>query len=330
MANGNGLTVIERESQLIEQASRYSFIQAYKQLCELAIIQKLDAAKKVRIRPNLAMSYARSEVVAIVKEMQSETDFVYFLEVNLMGLYGQNSPLPKFFTEEIIQAQKKELHASRIFIDVIHQRLYQLYFEAKTKYAGHLQKPVQHQLYEFMFSMIGFKGEQWLTYFPDPAFIINNINLFRHQKGTVSGLKSLLSRLFDNAAVEIMQCQQRTLVLPLSQRSKLGVDASSLGGCALLGHKLKEKQSKLVIQITPLSDKQFDYWINHDKHWRSLQYLIRYFLIQPFVVELRVKTENSQNYELSLSNEKNIQLGRNTWLSAKKEQTLIEAQLRLQ
>ncbi|OUL58193.1 type VI secretion system baseplate subunit TssG [Pseudoalteromonas ulvae] len=330
MANANGLTVIERETQLIEHASRYSFIQAYKQLCELATVQKHDAAKKVRIRPNLAMSYARSEVVAIVKEMQNESEFIYFLEVNLMGLYGQNSPLPKFFTEEIIQAQKKELHASRIFIDVIHQRLYQLYFEAKTKYSGHLQQSVQHQLYEFMFSMIGFKGEQWLRYFPDPAFIINNINLFRHQKGTVSGLKSLLSRLFDNATVEIKQCQQRTLLLPIVQRSQLGVDSLSLGGCALLGHKLKEKQSKLLIVISPLSEKQFDHWVNHDQHWQSLQYLIRYFLIQPFVVELRIKTENSRNYELSLSNSKNIQLGRNTWLSAKEEQVLIEAQLRLQ
>ena len=42
-------------------------------------------------------------------------------------------------------------------------------------------------VYEFMFSMVGFKDELWLRKFPEPALILRNINIIRHQKGTVAG-----------------------------------------------------------------------------------------------------------------------------------------------
>jgi type VI secretion system protein ImpH len=302
-----------KEQDLIDKASHYSFIQAYRLLCDLVIAQKSDPLQCVRIRPALHLSVSSSQVQAITKAQRQELS-VYTLEVNFAGLYGQDTPLPRFITEELMQAQAQDKSSARLFLDLIHQRLYQLYFKAQTKNLAFIQQDGSQQLHDFMLSMVGFRDRQWLADFPDQAFILRNINLFRHQKGTAAGLRQLIKQLFPKSNVTIDQCSMRWLRIPVQQRLGIGTQGNSLGQQTLLGRKMIETLAKVTIVVGPVQPKQYRHWVINEKNWRSLQWLVRYFLGQPLVVDILFDVDNKGEFNCQLSTKDNFRLGQNTWL----------------
>lgn len=304
------------EHELLNNASKYSFIEAYKLLCEYVQAQRLDPIHLVRLRPVLGLSHGRTQVVSIEKEIRSDNSFIYFINVNLPGLYGNSSPLPKFFTEELTQAAHKEHNEARLFLDLIHQRLFQLLFAAKTQHLPHFAKNGKKTIHDFMFSMIGFRDQAWLSRFPDPAFILRNIHLFRHQKGTAVGLRLLLADLFKRADIKVQQFVPRWLSIEAEQQLSLNRQANQLGVSALLGHKMQEAQAKLIIHISPISADEYNYWCINKTNWWALKELVKYFANQPLLIDLAIEIEPENKFDLTLehSSEQGFALGRNTWL----------------
>ena len=70
------------EQQLLQDATRYSFVDAYKQLCELVREKNLDPIQVIRIRPVLGLQHARTQVVSVTKQQSLGVDDLYFLNVN--------------------------------------------------------------------------------------------------------------------------------------------------------------------------------------------------------------------------------------------------------
>lgn len=333
--NGHRYRVVEQD--LLDNAARYPFIQAYKLLCECVLAQKKDPLHIVRIRPVLGLTLPRSEVSQVIKQ-ERDGALLYFLDVNIAGIYGHGSPLPKFFTEELIQDDLKENNNARLFLDLLHQRLYQLLYQVRTRQLPQFNLEDKNALYQFMFSMVGFRDEAWLSTFPDPAFILRNINIFRHQKGSAAGLRLLMKKLFSQSQVRIQQCHQRWFHIPRQQRLGLGQQAHQLGESTLLGSKMKEAQAKVVVHISPVSPKEYDYWVNSQKHWRGLKSLLHYFIGQPLIIELNMEIEYASKFRMNLGKETSFVLGRNTWLlgsldsqnkTAKEEPATLAASLRL-
>jgi type VI secretion system protein ImpH len=317
------------EQELLSNASKYTFIEVYKILCELAISSKLDPIQVVRIRPVLGLQRARTQVVSVTKQQDPELPLLYFLDVNLPGLYGNASPLPKFFTEELVQASHKDQNQTRVFLDLIHQRLYQLLFAASTQPLPHYGENGRKSLYDFMFSMVGFKDDIWLQNFPDPAFILCNINIIRHQKGSVIGLKNLMQNIFSKVQVDIQQCVVRQVNIRGRQQLGLNKQANKLSFNAVLGGTTEDIQSKIIVSIAPVAAKEYKKWCLTPKYWSALQNLIRYFVGQALLVDLRIDviTNNSMAFTL-LANEQ-FALGRNTWLNQDDQRKLMTAPLTL-
>jgi len=331
MANQHGLSNTLVEKLLLEKAANFSFIQAYKLLCEFLLEQGLDPVSMIRLRPYLGLSLERTEVKSIRKVENESGSPLYYLDVNLPGLYGQSSPLPKFFTEDLMASASKDQHASRIFFDLIHQRLYQLLFEAKTSLLAHLKPDGVDDLHEFMLTMAGLRDAKWLTHFEDRAFILRNINLFRHQRGTAYGLKLLLENLFVDANVVVKQCMSRWLNVSRNQIFRLGEQASDLGESSLLGGKFKDTLSKLTVDVVSVSAIEYKKWVLTEKNWIGLRQMIQFFIGQVLVVELNFKITGCEEFSLPLNAEDNQQLGKNTWLNKSKNssQKALDSSLRL-
>ena len=301
--------------ELLKNASKYSFLEAYKLLCESVQAQRLNPLHVIRIRPVLGLSHGRTQVVSIEK-VEQEGRSLYFLNVNLPGLYGSNSPLPKFFTEELIQASHKEQDEARLFLDLIHQRLYQLVFAAKAQHLPHYLDDGKQNIHDFMFAMAGFRNQSWLAKFPNRAFILRNLNLFRHQKGTAAGLKRLLTDLFEKAEIKVVEFVPRWLSIQAHQQSALNQQACQLGVNALLGDKMQEAQAKLRIEISPLSAKEYNFWCINEGNWHALKELVQYFVAQPLLIDLQIEVEPEGKFDLMLQHQDSsgFALGRNTWL----------------
>ncbi|ABM01897.1 hypothetical protein DUF1305 [Psychromonas ingrahamii 37] len=314
------------EQELLRNATQYSFIEVYKLLCELALSNKLNPLHAIRIRPVLGLQHARTQVVSVTKQDQPS---LYYLNVNLPGLYGNGSPLPKFFTEELIQASHKDQNQTRLFLDIIHQRLYQLLYAANTQQSPHYLDQGRKNVYQFMLAMIGFKEASWLKDFPDQAFILRNINIIRHQKSTVVGLQKLLQNLFKKAQVSIEQCVNRDVSIAEGQKLALNQQANQISFSAVLGGKMQDIQSKIIVSISPLSAKEYKQWCLTPEYWDALQNMIKYFIGQPLLVDLQIDVVADTKFNLSLVPENEFSLGRNAWLKSSNTKQHITASIKL-
>ena len=82
------------ETQLLHNPGRYSLVQVYRVLCALVADAGGDPLHQIRLRPLLAMGLPRAEVHSIKKVQLADEQQVYWVDVNLAGLYGQQSVLP--------------------------------------------------------------------------------------------------------------------------------------------------------------------------------------------------------------------------------------------
>jgi type VI secretion system protein ImpH len=317
------------EQELLRDATRYSFLEVYKQLCDIAIENKLNPIQVIRIRPGLGLQHARTQVISVTKQENPGVDVLYFLNVNLPGLYGNSSPLPKFFTEELVQASHKDQNQARMFLDLIHQRLYQLLYDGRTQQLPYHAPTGEKNLYDFMFSMVGFKDELWLKRFPDRAFILRNINVLRHQKGTVAGLKKLMQSIFFAADITIEQCCSRQVNIARSQQLGLNAQGNQVSTNAILGNKATDIQAKIILSIMPISVEQYTKWCLTPNYWLALQNLIKYFVGQALLVDLRMSVIADKTLALNLAPKNQFALGKNTWLAHSQSNAHVVAPLTL-
>lgn len=93
----------------------------------------------VRIRSKLSLAFPSSDVDRI-EEIQTDGEFSHFLlTVNFLGLYGVSSPLPTFYTEDLMDEAAEDESVTREFVDIINQRLFSLLVESWKKYRQFVQ-----------------------------------------------------------------------------------------------------------------------------------------------------------------------------------------------
>ena len=68
------------------------------------------------------------------EQIELDADGRYRIEANFFGLYGVTSPLPTFYTEDLIDEMRQGHSAGRDFVDILHAALYPLLFRAWEKH----------------------------------------------------------------------------------------------------------------------------------------------------------------------------------------------------
>ena len=104
---------------LLKNSKRYSFFQAVK-LLETAYSQNVPTGRQgplnqetIRFLANPSLSFPSSDIEAISENKEFPDVFPPFqMTVNFLGLYGPSSPLPTFYTEEIIRIDQDESHVT--------------------------------------------------------------------------------------------------------------------------------------------------------------------------------------------------------------------------
>ncbi|WP_043302465.1 type VI secretion system baseplate subunit TssG, partial [Burkholderia humptydooensis] len=124
------------EPVLLGEAKHFAYFQAIRLLRRIvrerrdAAACRPDARMPIHTRPNLALSFPDTDIERIDKA----EDGGYRVVANFFGLYGVSSPLPTFYTEDLIDEAFKGRHAARSFLDVLHRALYPLLFDAWLKH----------------------------------------------------------------------------------------------------------------------------------------------------------------------------------------------------
>jgi len=316
MAAETGTATAAVKEQLLAHGERYAYFQAVRLLRLLCEADGV-ATGRLRTRPRLDLSFPETDIDRI----EPLPGGGYRITANFFGLYGVASPLPTFYTEDLLDEQREGRHASRDFLDIIHYALYPLLFDAWSKYR--LQRRILEEddsrLENLLYAFVGLDDPAMRAELPFSADLLRYAGLFNQRPRSALGLQTLLADAFAPALVEIESCVPVTVPIPDDQRLALGVQGHCLGENAYLGAEIDDVSSHLLIRLSELSEELFHRLLPGETDYRRLRFLVDYYLTDPLTVtvELRLRGGEARTAALGGGDETTqwSRLGLDTWLA---------------
>jgi type VI secretion system protein ImpH len=329
MAGKTGRQIPNIKKRLLDKGSDFSFIQAYR-LLKYSILQEEGTAldeseidKRIFVHPQLSLTYPESDVNKI-DELSSNH---FLMEVTFLGLYSSSSPLPTFYTEDLLYEQSEDKSVSRDFLDIINFPLYQTFFKSWSKYRL-FYSIIEHanlDTLQRLYCLIGLEGEKIREKIESPFSLLRYIGLLTHFPKSAESLKSLLSDALDEPTIKIIQCIPRIAKLPEDQRFTLGISGNSLGNDSFIGTETIDRMCKFRVQAGPFGSDAFHRLLPDKSFFHKMKQLINFYIDQSFIWDFKIFLKGDSIQTTILGNNKWSHLGWNTWLFSTKFQMKDES-----
>lgn len=293
---------------LLDHGNRYAFFQAMR-LLRQRVSDDQALRDSVRVRPNLSLAFPDTDLQTVVRDTEGR----YHIEANFFGLYGVTSPLPTFYTEDLIQEAMQGHSATRDFIDILHASLYPLLFRAWEKYRIWVAIGEQRdtQRLQQLYSLIGIAGAaEWEDDARELLPYAGNLSFFPR---SALGLEGLLRGMLNGLTVRVEPCVTRAVSIPESALTLLGSQTSVLGETSLLGQQVRDCAGNLDIVIGPMSADHFHALLPGAQRHRRISRAILWYLPSPLRCELQLWLHPDERRCASLGQGWQ-RLGCNTWL----------------
>jgi type VI secretion system protein ImpH len=319
VAGEDGKQTAYLKEQLLSEGHRFSFIQVVRFI--LFLLSRETAAdtdvssllKRIRTRPDLSLSFPETDVTS-VKLMPGQPSR-FSITATFLGIYGTASPLPTFYTEDLLQEQAQDRSVSRDFIDLFNTRLYALYFAVWSHYrlfykiCESRDAEALHRLY----CLIGFEGPALRDSLDDSYGLIRFTGLLTQLVRSAEGLQVLLADIIGEE-VEIEQGIERTAQIPEDQRLYIGQGGNTLGETTYLGREIADRMGKFRIRIGPLSGESFTKVLPDKPLFQNICSLIRTYMDQPLIWDADIALAREDLAVARLGFDTWSQLGFNTWI----------------
>lgn len=313
MAGQAGAAMPALKDDLRARASSYSYFQAIRLLRRAGV-------SNIRVRPHLSLGFPDNDIERIERMRGAEaggSQDAYRVTANFFGLYGVSSPLPTFYTEDLLDDEREGRHARRDFFDILHGSLYPQLFDAWRKYRLQI-RVVEDQDPEALDTLYAFAGlgsaAQRESLAPEAGSLLRHLNLFAQRTRSVLGLQTLLADAFAPATVEVESCVPQWVPIPDDQRLRLGLQAHALGETCPLGMQLEDCDNLLRVVIGELPEALFQQLLPGAEGHRRLQFLVRFYLTRPLQVAVELKLRHDQGRTARLGAPVWSRLGLDTWL----------------
>lgn len=270
-------------------------------------------AGKLRIRPDLNIDYPQSDIEQI---NSLPADKGYEILTTFFGLYGVASPLPGFYTEELLDEEWEDRAAKRDFLDVIHQHLYPLLYKAWLKYRFS-HNAVEHEgdgYWEIIYSLLGLPAE-FREKGGKSSAVIKYAGIINQRPKTQAGLQTILQDYLAPVKVVIEPCVHRKVRIPRHQRSVVSEVNNTLGTDCLIGEQVDDRGGKYNICIGPLNSEQFQNILNSAERFAFVRSICQLFLVQPLQNDIVLKLEKGAVKPICLGQSAYSSLGQTTWLA---------------
>ncbi|ANW22857.1 protein ImpH/VasB [Vibrio coralliilyticus] len=304
-----GLDQTEVREQLLSQPHRFSYIQAMRLLT--AGLPESD--KNIRSRSALSLGFSANELADLTVEDEKITLTTYTL-----GLYGIASPLPSFYTEELLEESRQDEDVQRDFLDLLVEPIYQQYFKAWQKYRllPWLVERNDCEQSSRLFSLLGNSRS-----FSDPqdeydAYeLLPYAGLFSQIRRSANSLKSLVQALVGNkASVSVMQWVPKWVDIPPEQHCLLGDMNNQLDGYCYLGSQIQDCSNNIQISIRTMDYGLFISFLPDGVKYQKLLRTLRKYLHENLDISLQLDFERTQDTRTALGNDRSGLLGLNSSL----------------
>lgn len=308
------------KERLLNEGPRFSYVQVARLLRYVIARESVsppderELESRLRVRPDLSLAYPESDVNH-VEEIPGAPSR-YSIEATFLGLYGASSPLPTFYTEDLLHERVDDHSVTRDFLDVLNSPLYTLYFRIWSKYRL-LHRIVENpdaKTLERIYCLLGLGGETLRDQIPDPFGLLRYSGLATHFPRSAEGLRAMLSDRFAEPSLRIEQCVTRVAFIPSDQRTVLGKTCNRLGKDTLLGTEITDRMGKFRVHLGPAGSETLHRFLPDRPDYGEMTGLIRFYLDQPLDWDLEITLVGSEIQPACLGSSTWSQLGWNTWV----------------
>ena len=300
------------EEKLLAQGDEFSFYQSHR-LLRLLLKREGLSSDLLRTLPDLSLAFPETDIQSI----DAIPTGGYRVTANLLGLYGATSPLPNFYTEDLIDERQLDAHGQKAFIDMFNQTLYPLLFSAWIKSRVHLRMIEEGEdlVSEILSSFLGFT--RCFSVKNDLPEIMRPFAgiIFQNPK-SLQGLKTILSGCFPVASVDIIQQDLQKVDIAPDQHLLLGQQNHSLGVEAHIGQEVNCRSGNLTIKLNELDLNTFRNLLPNGDWFDILKSVVRYYLDQPLNIMLTLSLHPDHMIPAQLSMGEWSMLGYDTWVGA--------------
>jgi len=241
------------------------------------------------------------------------------LQVRLFGLLGPNGPLPIHITE---YARERLRHAGDPtlvrFLDLLHHRFIALFYRAWAQAQPHVNRdrPRDDRFAIYVGAFLGLSPAtlRQRDALPDLAKFFHVGALIRPARNA-DGLVAILQHYF-RVPVQIQQFVGHWMELGPRERTHL-TSSAVLGGGAVLGGRVWDRQHKFRIRLGPLSRTEYEAFLPGGPMLRKLVAWVRLYLGFELEWDVRLLLDRQQVRRLDLGG--GARLGWTTWLGRRAE-----------
>lgn len=307
------------KKELVREPYSYSFFQVLRLLRKLmgsSAQDNVQDGRGIKVRPELSLRFPASDVSAI--DMDSDNGERYVVTATFLGLYGSSSPLPTFYTEDLLEEASEDETVSRDFIDILNQHLYELLYSCWTKYRIFV-KVVEEQdkaVIERLFCLLGLGNETLRGQIPNEHRLLRYLGLVTQHPRSALALKTMLSDALQGVTIDIEPCMPRRAKIPDDQRCSLGVSGTTLGVDSYMGTEILDRSGKFRITLGPVSRTQFMSLLPGQDMHSLLVFLTDFYISGSLEYDMELRLAGGQMSPVCLGDPESARLGWNTWIFA--------------
>ncbi|KFE54512.1 type VI secretion system baseplate subunit TssG [Pseudomonas syringae] len=294
---------------LLDDSGDFGFFQALR-LLRLRFPSDKSFAENVRVRPRLGLGFPQRDI----EQIELGEDGRYRIEANFFGLYGVTSPLPTFYTEDLIDEQLQGHSAGRDFLDILHAALYPLLFRAWEKHRIWIDITERRDVKSLrqLQAFIGVADAR--PELRDQSLdLLQYAGLFNQHPRSALGLQQLVKAVLNDGSVEVVPCVETRLRIDRPARTYLGMQCGVLGEDSLLGREVMDRSGMLDIRLTSLSAQRFHDLLPGQALYQKLERVVVLYLQTPLHSRLVMMLAPQEQRCASLGQGWQ-QLGLDTWL----------------
>lgn len=316
----------ESKSEIIEKllskSSSFSFVQAIRLLLHTVSSNHTDdisrpdfLEKHVRIRPELSLRFPGTDITKI--EKTGDSPLRYLITATFLGLYGTSSPLPTFYSEDLIEEFKDEKSIKREFIDILNYSIYPIFFKIWGKYRLFYKicEENDNTAINMIYCLLGLEDKHLRKQIHNTEKYFRYAGLTLQFPRSAEGLTSVLEDCFNlKDRIRITQCVLRSVSIPDDQHMRIGLSSCTLGQDSVIGKTVQDISGKFQIMITDADAGTLHAFLPDQNLFREFKQMVDFYVNQPLEWELAVELKGRHIETTQPGNTNWSKLGWNTWL----------------
>lgn len=273
------------------------------------------AREPVLFNHDPSFNFAATDIGDLKRRKGSETQLE--LTAAFLGLVGTTSPLPTHYAEELFELDGEDGKSALVTLyDILHHRLYSLFYRAGRKYrlSSEVRSDGQDPATRRALAFVGVDAAAMPDGGLPAAHLLGLAPLLAIRSRSGRALKVLLESTLPGVPVEVEGFVLRTVVLDESERNKLGEQNSELGMNFTIGARVKDRSGRFRTRLGPVSYEMLEELMPNGKHHDRLREMLDQFTRGILEAEVEVVLSDDDTPRFRLGSKRGSSLGLSTIL----------------